>query len=235
MNLLWKRALKILPIKNTVDCVVKNTLLISLSLTSLLLIQACSNTTPAKKFDRPSQAKSSTPTAAITLNKAYFKNKLIIEKNNEKGTVKISTVNGFNKKSRNKNNVWANNYITALIDKKTGHTTYQINSLIEYKDHDKNLYKEVSYNTGSESKTKQAFILKHDISCLGSAYSGCIHTEHVAFSIDSTLIENIAASYSEGAQNKWGYKLSPRKGRDYFSYLFIAEITALVEAVVENK
>jgi len=214
---------------------VKKILSILFCLTILLLIQACSNTTPTTKIGKPPQTTNSTPPAAITLNKAYFKNKLIIEKNNKKGTVKISTVNGFNKKSRNKNNVWANNFITALIDKKTGHTTYQIHSLIEYKDHDKNLYKEVSYNTGSESKTKQAFILKHDISCLGSAYSGCIHTEHVAFSIDSTLIENIAASYSEGEQNKWNYKLSPRKGRDYSAYLFIAEITALVEAVAENK
>lgn len=213
----------------------KNTLLISLSLTSLLLIQACSNTTPVTKFDKLSQTKSYTPSAVITLNKAYFKNKLIIEKDNEKGTVKISTVNGFNKKPRNKTNAWANNYITALIDKKTRRTTYQINSLIEYKDHDKHLYKEANYSSGEGPKTKEASILKHDISCLGSAYSGCIHTEHVAFSINSTLIENIAASYSKGAQNKWGYKLSPRKGRDYFSYLFIAEITALVEAVAENK
>ena len=213
----------------------KNTLLILLSLTSLLLIQACSNTTPLTKVDKPSQTKRSTPPAAITLNKAYFKNKLIIEKDNEKGTIKISTVNGFNKNPRNKTNAWANNYITASIDIKTGHTTYQINSLIEYKDHDKHLYKEASYNTGSESKTKQASILKHDISCLGSAYSGCIHTEHVAFSIDSTLIENIATSYSEGAQNKWGYKLSPKKGRDYFASLFVAEIAALVGAVTENK
>ena len=213
----------------------KNTLLISLSLTSLLFIQACSNTTPITKIGKPSQTTNFTPLAAITLNKSYFKNKLIIEKDNKKGTVKISTANGFNKKSRNKNNVWANNYITALIDKKTGHTTYQINSLIEYKDHDKHSYKEVSYSSGVESKTKQASILKHDISCLGSAYSGCIHTEHVAFSIDSTSIEKIAASYSEGAQNKWGYKLSPKKGRDYFASLFVAEIAALVEAVTENK
>lgn len=199
------------------------------------MIQACSNTTPTTKINKPSQATNSTPPTTITLNNAYFKNKLIIEKDNKKGTVKISTANGFNKKPRNKTNAWANNYITALIDKKTERKTYQINSLIEYKGHDKHLYKEVSYNTGSESKTKQASILKHYISCLGSAYSGCIHTEHVAFSIDSTLIENIAASYSEGAQNKWGYNLSPRKGRDYFAYLFIAEIAALVEAVAENQ
>lgn len=213
----------------------KKILSILFSLTTLLLIQACSNTTPTTKIDKPSQATNSTSPAATTLNKAYFKNKLIIEKDNEKGTVKISTVNGFNKKPRNKTNAWANNYITALIDKKTGRTTYQINSLIEYKDYDKHLYKEANYSSGAEPKTKEASILKHNISCLGSAYSGCIHTEHVAFSIDSTLIENIAVSYSKGAQNKWGYKLSPRKGRDYFAYLFVAEITALVEAVAENK
>ena len=65
---------------------------------------------------------------------------------------------------------------------------------------------------------------------MGSAYSGCIHTEHVAFTVDSTLIENIADSYTEGAQNKWRYKLSPKKGRSYSAYLFFSEIAALVEA-----
>lgn len=224
-----------------VGVIVNKTLLILFSSIALLLIQACSNTTPTTKVDKPTPTASPHSSAPITLNKAHFKNKLTIERDDEKGTIKISTVNGFHKKPRNKMNAWANNFITAVIDIKTGNITYQINSLVEYKDHDKHLYKEVSYNTeadvktGSGSKTEAASILNHDISCLGSAYSGCIHTEHVAFNIDPTLVENIAASYAEGTNNKWSYKLSPRKGRDYFAHLFIAEISALVEAVTENK
>jgi len=214
---------------------VKQAFIVFFSLIFLLLIQGCSNTTSTTPEKKPAPITSSNSTSPITLDKTYFKNKLVTEVDDKTGLTKISTINGFHKKPRNKTQTWANNFITAFIDKKTGKTSYQINSLVQYKDHDKHLYKEVSYNTGTESKTKEASILKHDISCLGSAYSGCIHTEHVAFSIDSTLIENISASYTEGANNKWGYKLSPRKGRDYFAHLFIAEIAALTEAAQEYK
>lgn len=227
--------------KNIAGFIVNKTLLILFSLIALLLIQACSNTTSTTKVDKPTPTVSSHSSAPIALDNAHFKNELTIERDDEKGTIKISTVNGFHKKPRRKINAWANNFITALIDIKTGNITYQINSLVEYKDHDKHLYKEVSYNTeagvktGAGTKTEAAFILNHNISCLGSAYSGCIHTEHVAFSIDSKLIENIAASYTDGSQNKWRYILTPRKGPSYSAYLFIAEIAALVEMVEESE
>ena len=198
-------------------------------------MQACSNTKPTTKFDVPTSSKNKNPALPVTLDKSHFKGKLITEDNTEKNTVVISTINGFHKKPRNNTNTWANNYITALIDKTTGNITYQINSLIQYKDHDKHLYKKVSYNTPTEYKTKEATILNHKISCLGSAYSGCKHTEHVTFSIDSTFLEGIASHYTEGPQNKWRYKLSPKKGRSYSAHLFIAEIAALVEAIREYK
>lgn len=228
----------------------KKALVILFSLNFFLLIQACSNTPSTKSATTPSIISSTTPSITknnkhtsansssnvnVTHNKVYFKKRLITENDNEKATIKISTINGFQKRPRNKKTTWANNYITALIDKETGEISYKINSLIQYKDHDKHLYKEVSYNTGLEFTTTEASILNHDISCLGSAYSGCIHTEHVAFPIESTLIETIAASYTENSQNKWRYKLSPKKGRSYSAFLFIAEISALVETAHKKR
>lgn len=177
-----------------------------------------------------------TKTAETTdLNKAHFKTQLVSEKSLSGDAVTFSTINGFQKKPRNTSNAWANNYITAVATKNTGEITYQINSLIEYKAHDKRLYKEVVYNTATSQESKEATILNHSISCQGSAYSGCIHTEHVAFTIDSTLIENMANSYTEDSQNKWRYRLSPKRGRSYSAYLFIAEISALVDAVKEYQ
>ena len=213
----------------------KQALIIFFSFIFLLFVQACSNTTPTLPASKPAPITHPKSPAPITLDKTYFKNKLVTKVDNEKGVITISTVNGFHKKPRRKTQTWANNFITAFIDQKAGNISYQINSLVQYKDHDKHLYKEVSYNTGTEQKTEESSILKHDISCLGSAYSGCIHTEHTAFSIDSTLIENMAASYTDGSQNKWRYTLSPRKGPNYSAYLFIAEIAALVEVALEYQ
>ena len=175
-----------------------------------------------------------TPETTV-LNKAHFKTQLVSEESLSGDAITFSTINGFKNKPRNVSNAWANNYITALATKNTGEVTYQINSLIEYKDHDKRLYKKVAYNTATSQKSKEATILNHTISCQGSAYSGCIHTEHVVFTVDSTLVENMANSYTEGSQNKWRYRLSPRKGRSYSAHLFIAEISALVDTVKEYK
>lgn len=213
----------------------KKIIVIFVSLIALLFMQACSNTKSTKKIDIPTLSENTNSAEPVTLDKAHFKRKLITEDNTEKNTVVISTINGFHKKPRNNTNAWANNYITAHIDKTTGNITYQINSLIEYKDHDKHLYKEVSYNTSIGHKTKEATILNHKISCLGSVYSGCIHTEHAAFAIESALIENIANSYTEGSQKKWRYKLTPKKGRSYSGYLFISEISALYETAANKN
>ena len=181
------------------------------------------------------QAQETKTSETITLNKLHFKTQLVSKNSLSGDAITFSTINGFQKKPRNVSNAWANNYITAVATKKTGEITYQINSLIEYKAHDKRLYKEVVYNTATSQKSKEATILNHSISCQGSAYSGCIHKEHVAFTVDSTLIENMANSYTEDSQNKWRYRLSPKRGRSYSAYLFIAEISALVDAVKEYQ
>jgi hypothetical protein len=188
-----------------------------------LLMQACAQTQKTQQIE------------TVVLNKAHFKTQLFSEQSISNEAITFSTINGFQKKPRNISKAWTNNYITGRINKKTGKTTYQIHSLIEYKDHDKRIFKEVSYNTDTGKETKEAIILDHVISCKGSAYSGCIHTEHVVFSIEPILIENIANSYTKDSQNKWHYQLSPKKGRSYSAHLFISEIAAMVETAKEYK
>ena len=207
-------------------------LLIFLCAFITLLMQSCAQTQQTQKVEA----------TVLILNKTHFKKQLISEQSTASEVITFSTINGFQKKPRNISNAWANNYITGRINKKTGNITYQIHSLIEYKDHDKRIFKEVSYNTGVGKKTKITTILDYIISCKGSAYSGCIHTEHVVFSIEPTLIENIANSYTtdsnthtKDSQNKWRYQLSPKKGRSYSAHLFISEIAALIETAKEYK
>jgi len=184
-----------------------------------ILLHGCTAASPIKRA------------VEITPDKTHFKNHLNSTDRKSSKLIELSTLNGFRKKPRNIHDTWADSYISAAINKRTGEITYQINSVIEYKDHDKRSYRKVSYRTilGKEKETKEAKVLNHTISCQGSAYSGCIHTEYVVFTIDSTLIESLANSYAEEPPNKWRYQLSPKKGRSYSAHLFIAEIAALVE------
>ena len=169
--------------------------------------------------------------ALNSFNKDHFKQHMVLN-NSPRETIELSTINGFKMQKRSNQDVSIDSYIQAIITKNTGIITYQINSLVEYKDHDKRLYKQVSYNTPTGNETNDTNISDHTISCQGSAYSGCIHTEHVVFNVDSGLLESIANSYKDDTQSNWRYQLSPKTGRSYSAFLPLAEIAAIVEAAV---
>ena len=206
----------------------KNCLIIFYTALALSL-QGCSNV-----------GTSNTPTAQPTsLDKAYFKLHLSTTKGGSDGdgnTVILSTVNGYNKQRvLTQYNVIGDNYISATIDKTTGETTYQIDSLIEYKDHDARLYKHINYTADGHRQSGEGTLVSQTSDCKGNQYSGCLRKEHVAFSIAQQTIEQVAKNYTEGSQDKWQYTLSPEREKNYSASLFVAEISALVEAVNEYK
>lgn len=186
------------------------------------LLYGCASTLPEKNM------------ATTFFNKEHFKQHMVL--NHSSGeTIELSTINGLQIPKRSNQEVSIDSYILAIVTKNTGLITYQINSLVEYKDHDKRLYKQVSYNTPTGNKTKDANIIDHTISCQGSAYSGCRHTEHIVFTVDPELLESIADSYQGGTQGKWRYQLSPNTGRSHSVFLPLAEIAAIVEAAIVEK
>ncbi len=186
------------------------------------LLYGCASTLPEKNM------------ATTSFNKDHFKQHMVLI-NNSGEAIELSTINGLKIPKRSNQEVFVDSYIQAVVTKNTGLITYQINSLVEYKDHDKRLYKQVSYNTPTGNETKDANIFDHTISCQGSAYSGCRHTEHIVFTVDPELLESIADSYNGDTQSKWRYQLSPNTGRSHFAFLPLAEIAAIVEAATVEK
>lgn len=167
------------------------------------------------------------------LNKDHFQQQLSERSTGD--TIELSTINGLKTEKRGNRDAWIDGYILAQVDKKLGRTTYQVHSLIEYKDHDKRLFKEVSYNSALGQTTQQASLLEHRISCQGSAYSGCMHTEHVAFNIEQEVMETIAKGYDENTAGHWRYQLTPNAGRSHSVMLPAAEVAAIVEAAQHAK
>jgi len=195
-----------------------------------LFLQGCSS----------ASSQNAQPAASPVLDKAHFKQHLTTTEGNSVETLVLSTVNGFNKQRMlTKYNVTGDNYISATVDKITGSTTYHIHSIIEYKDHDSRLYKQVSYTANGSQQSVKTTLLNQVVDCKGSQYSGCYRKEHVVFTINQQAVDQIAKNYTEGSQNtgshkKWRYTLSPEIGTSYSTHLFVSEISALSEAVNEN-
>ena len=200
-------------------------------------LQSCSSVdTPDTSTDQP-----------VSLDKAYFKGRLTTtargseeegygeEKNDEK-TIIFSTINGYYKQRLlTKYNVIGDSYISATVNKITDVITYQVNSIVEYKDHDARLYKHINYTVNGRQYSGDGTLVDQTMDCKGNQYSGCLRKEHVAFTMTQQTIEQIAINYTDGSQDKWRYTLSPERDRSYSAHLFVAEIAALVEAVNENK
>lgn len=202
-----------------------------------LSLQSCSSvSTPNTPATQP-----------VSLDKAYFKMRLTTtERDSEEDnygeeksygkTIIFSTINGYNKQRLlTQYNVIGDSYISATVNKTTDEVTYQIDSIIEYKDHDARLYKHINYTVNGRQYSGDGTLVDQTMDCKGNQYSGCLRKEHVAFTMTQQTIEQIAINYTEGSQDKWRYTLSPERDRSYSAHLFVAEIAALVEAVNENK
>jgi len=178
-------------------------------------------------------------TQPVSLDKAYFKIRLTTTTGGSDGenhgkTIIFSTINGYNKQRLlTQYNVIGDSYISATVNKTTDEVTYQIDSIIEYKDHDARLYKHINYTVNGRQQSDDGTLVDQLVDCKGNQYSGCLRKEHIVFTMAQQTIEQIAKNYTEGSQDKWRYTLSPDVGKSYSTYLFVAEITALVEAINE--
>jgi hypothetical protein len=176
-----------------------------------------------------------------SLDKAYFKFRMNTTKadageENDGSTIILSTVNGYNKQRLlTQYNVIGDSYITATVNRTTNSVMYQIVSIVEYKDHDARLYKHINYTDSDRQRSGEAILVNQMSDCKGNQYSGCLRKEHAAFTISEKTIEQVAITYTEGSQAKWRYTLSPERDKSYSTYLFVAEISALLEAVNEYR
>ena len=171
----------------------------------------------------------------LSLDKAHFKQTMIVKDDSLDTVAKFSTVNGFKEKRGLLGIVWDDNFIRAYVDKKTGVTTFQVYNSIYYKGSGWRFYNRVNYETPNGPKSKEVTVIARDVDCTGSRYGGCTYNEHIAFTVDQALLETIASKCRPGLRAAWKYKIIPKAGEDYNDGLLPAEIAALVEIVNEYK
>jgi hypothetical protein len=165
----------------------------------------------------------------LTLSPEHFRDTATLE-TGPQGDTLISTQNGFKEYSGPLHMLWHDEYLTALIDKKTGGKSFQVRAEISYGGNWR-YYQSADYQAAGGSRSVPVTqIAKEAANC---AVAECIYTERIAFNVDEELLRQLAAAYVPGKPAMWSFKALAKTGPAHGAALSSAEIAGLLLKVDE--
>lgn len=149
----------------------------------------------------------------------------------------FSTEPGFRFKQGLLGIVWEDNFIRGFIDKRTKARTFQVYTYVMYRDSGWRFYETANYEAPGGPKSVPVTKIHSDVDCTASSSLGCRYEEHVGFSIDEALVQEIAglAGRTRGQLLGWRYKIRPHRGEDYQAVLSASEVKGLLDAMDSYK
>ena len=173
---------------------------------------------------------------AVALTPEHFKATAKIDDDELDVVASINTMGGMVKRQGLLGIVWNDNFLRAVIDKKSGQMTFQVYQYINYEG-DWRFYETVNYETPNGPVQKRLIQISRDVlSCSGSRYStGCSYSEHFAFEVDEALLRTIASGYQPGAAVGWKFKFGAQRAEDWPDAMLPAEVVGFLQAVDEYR
>jgi hypothetical protein len=168
--------------------------------------------------------------ALLSLSMEHFRDTATVKDDPVEATTSISTEKGFAEHKGPMRMVWNDEYLTSVIDKKTGQKSFQVHAWIIYSGRWRS-YETVDYQamTGPQSAPVTR-IGKEMENC---AVGDCLYTERIAFPVDEEMLRRLAATNAPGKPAMWTYKFVAKTGPDYAGALSSAEIAGLLAKVDE--
>jgi hypothetical protein len=166
----------------------------------------------------------------LTLTPEHFRDTASLETDPHDGSTLISTQNGFKDYSGPLHMLWHDEFLIALIDKKTGGKSFQVRAEITYSGNWR-YYQSAGYQAADGARSVPATqVGKEAANC---AVGECTYTERIAFSVDEELLRQLAAAYVPGKPALWSFKALAKTGPAYAGGLSNAEIAGLLLKVDE--
>ena len=161
----------------------------------------------------------------LSLTPEHFRDTATIKDDPGDVVATIATVNGYVEHTGPLRMVWHDEYLTAVIDKKTGGMSLQVHEEITYSGPWR-FYQAASYPTADGPRRVPATqIRKEAVNC---PVGDCTYTEHIAFSVDEDLLRRLAAGYGPGKPAIWKYQINAKSGPDFSGGLSNAEIAGFL-------
>jgi len=167
--------------------------------------------------------------ALLSLTMEHFRDTATV-KEDPQGDATISTEKGFAEHTGPMRMVWKDEFLSSVIDKKTGQKSFQVDAWIVYSGSWRS-YDTASYQTTNGPRSVPATKMgKEAANC---AVGDCTYTERIAFTVDEELLRRLAAGYAPGKPALWAYKFIAKTGPDFAGGLSSAEIAGLLAKVDE--
>ena len=168
--------------------------------------------------------------ALLSLTMEHFRDTASVKDDPADAVTTISTEKGFAEHRGPMRTVWNDEYLTGVIDKKTGQRSFQVHAWITYKGNWR-FYETANYRTITGPKSVPAAQTGKEME--NCAAGDCMYTERLAFPVDEELLRQLAAANAPGKPAIWAYKFSAKSGPEYAGGLSSAEIAGLLAKVDE--
>src|ERR1700721_1317063 len=142
--------------------------------------------------------------------------------------VTISTENGYKEHRGPMRTVWNDEYLEAVIDKKTGRKSYLVYVWITYTGGLRG-YGTASFQSpdGPRSVSTTLVVREKSLCALGD----CTYTDRMTFPVDPDMLRRLAAQYASGTHSVWAFKLAGKSVPIYTGELSNAEVAGLLARV----
>ena len=174
----------------------------------------------------PAEAKKSVDPPSLT--PEHFASTALVKDDPLDTHATITTINGYQDKRGLLKIVWNDNFLRAIIDKKTGKAALQLYQVIDYTQSGWNFYESANFETPDGPQSKPVVSINRDVDCYRG---GCSYTEHVGLDLDESLLRQLAAKYTAGQPSVWNFKFNAKSGQEYRASLQLAEIVGFLAAV----
>jgi hypothetical protein len=166
--------------------------------------------------------------ALLSLTMEHFRDTATVTDNPADDTATISTENGFVEHTGPMRMVWNDEFLTGVIDKKTGQKAYQVNALIIYSGSLRSFDTAGFQAVNGPRTAPTTHIRKEAAFC---AVGDCTYTEYIAFPVDEELLRQVAAGRAPSKPDIWPYKLIAKSGPNYSGGLSNAEIAGFLAKI----
>jgi hypothetical protein len=166
--------------------------------------------------------------ALLSLGMEHFRDTASVDVDPAAGVTTISTEPGFVERSGLLGMVWHDEFLTAVIDAKTGRTSYRIDVSVTYSGA-RRTYRSASLaGVNGSAAIVPTLVRTQSANC---AVSECMYTDHLVIPVDEALLRHLAAGYVPGKPAPLTYTLTPKRGADFRGELSNAEIAGLLAKV----
>ncbi|MGD0491548.1 MAG: PDZ domain-containing protein [Steroidobacteraceae bacterium] len=164
----------------------------------------------------------------LSLGMEHFKDTASVVDDPAKGLTTISTERGFVETSGPMRTVWHDEFLSALIDDKTGRKSFQLDVSVTYSGARKGYPSADLVGMGGPKAAEAALVKTETANC---ATGECMYTDHVVIPVEEGLLRHLAAGYVPGKPALLTYKLVAKRGVGYQGELSNAEIAGLLAKV----